>query len=112
LSACLRRLLLPLPPHPLPTHLPYTTLFRSFSNHNHTPIPATHTRPRTLGASASNIATPQPEPNPDRTRVRPGQTRTNTGSVRVRDRKSTRLNSSHVSISYAVFCLQKQNTTH
>src|SRR5699024_11886171 len=24
------------------------------------------------------------------------------------DRKSTRLNSSHVSISYAVFCLQKQ----
>src|SRR5699024_11948211 len=26
-----------------------------------------------------------------------------------RDRKSTRLNSSHVSISYAVFCLQKNN---
>src|SRR5437867_6580391 len=25
-----------------------------------------------------------------------------------RDRKSTRLNSSHVSISYAVFCLQKK----
>src|SRR5699024_12400819 len=32
---------------------------------------------------------------------------------RVEDRKSTRLNSSHVSISYAVFCLKKkkQNTT-
>src|SRR5699024_617953 len=27
-----------------------------------------------------------------------------------RDRKSTRLNSSHVSISYAVFCLKKKNT--
>src|SRR5690606_39335439 len=27
------------------------------------------------------------------------------------DRKSTRLNSSHVKISYAVFCLQKKNTT-
>src|SRR5207249_10664719 len=27
----------------------------------------------------------------------------------VRDRKSTRLNSSHVSISYAVFCLKKKN---
>src|SRR5699024_12724275 len=27
------------------------------------------------------------------------------------DRKSTRLNSSHVSISYAVFCLKKKNTT-
>src|SRR5207249_11560382 len=28
---------------------------------------------------------------------------------RTRDRKSTRLNSSHVSISYAVFCLKKKN---
>src|SRR5690242_21348313 len=27
------------------------------------------------------------------------------------DRKSTRLNSSHMSISYAVFCLKKKNTT-
>src|SRR5699024_11992086 len=27
----------------------------------------------------------------------------------IRDRKSTRLNSSHVSISYAVFCLKKKN---
>src|SRR5207249_9299669 len=29
--------------------------------------------------------------------------------VRNADRKSTRLNSSHVSISYAVFCLKKKN---
>src|SRR6266511_4838131 len=29
------------------------------------------------------------------------------GSVSVEDRKSTRLNSSHVKISYAVFCLKK-----
>src|SRR5690625_4354589 len=28
------------------------------------------------------------------------------------DRKSTRLNSSHVAISYAVFCLNKKNTNH
>src|SRR5438067_10598542 len=28
-----------------------------------------------------------------------------------RDRKSTRLNSSHVSTSYAVFCLKKKNST-
>src|SRR5438477_6002588 len=27
------------------------------------------------------------------------------------DRKSTRLNSSHMSISYAVFCLKKKNST-
>src|SRR5690625_5374952 len=30
--------------------------------------------------------------------------------VQVRDRKSTRLNSSHVAISYAVFCLKKKTT--
>src|SRR5699024_12000518 len=29
----------------------------------------------------------------------------------IRDRKSTRLNSSHVSISYAVFCLKKEITS-
>src|SRR5437899_4220644 len=29
-----------------------------------------------------------------------------------RDRKSTRLNSSHLGISYAVFCLKKKNTLH
>src|SRR5690625_6115086 len=28
------------------------------------------------------------------------------------DRKSTRLNSSHVAISYAVFCLKKKNKSH
>src|SRR2546430_3128809 len=37
------------------------------------------------------------------------------GSVQVLDRKSTRLNSSHSQISYAVFCLKKKkiySTTH
>src|SRR5207253_5946830 len=34
--------------------------------------------------------------------------RTGTRSVASRDRKSTRLNSSHVAISYAVFCLKKK----
>src|SRR5438874_6327344 len=29
-----------------------------------------------------------------------------------RDRKSTRLNSSHVEISYAVFCLKKKNSNN
>src|SRR5207247_7061316 len=41
------------------------------------------------------------------TRRSPGVTR----AVSVRDRKSTRLNSSHEWISYAVFCLKKKNTT-
>src|SRR3712207_7275446 len=33
------------------------------------------------------------------------------GDVRIGDRKSTRLNSSHANISYAVFCLKKNNRT-
>src|SRR2546429_7340418 len=32
--------------------------------------------------------------------------------VKIRDRKSTRLNSSHGYISYAVFCLKNKNATH
>src|SRR6266446_4101027 len=32
--------------------------------------------------------------------------------IRERDRKSTRLNSSHLVISYAVFCLKKKKKTH
>src|SRR5699024_11488702 len=35
----------------------------------------------------------------------------NTVEGEIRDRKSTRLNSSHVSISYAVFCLKKKKIT-
>src|SRR2546426_4917871 len=33
------------------------------------------------------------------------------GDAQARDRKSTRLNSSHLVISYAVFCLKKKKTT-
>src|SRR3712207_7087037 len=33
-----------------------------------------------------------------------------TGELNVGDRKSTRLNSSHANISYAVFCLKKKKT--
>src|SRR5258707_7435260 len=33
-------------------------------------------------------------------------------SVKILDRKSTRLNSSHANISYAVFCLKKKRNTH
>src|SRR5258707_8694104 len=42
----------------------------------------------------------------------PGRASRDTSS-RIRDRKSTRLNSSHANISYAVFCLKKKkNTLH
>src|SRR5690625_5636521 len=36
----------------------------------------------------------------------------NYAEKRERDRKSTRLNSSHVAISYAVFCLKKKTNRH
>src|SRR3712207_8586303 len=62
------------------------------------------------------------QPDPDRARLRgrpllhaprragPARDRPVLGSVRTRvgDRKSTRLNSSHANISYAVFCLKKK----
>src|SRR5699024_12754444 len=46
---------------------------------------------------------------PLRHRVHPGAAPLWSGQP---DRKSTRLNSSHVSISYAVFCLKKKTHTH
>src|SRR5207249_5208070 len=41
----------------------------------------------------------------------PGKSRDLSAVETVGDRKSTRLNSSHVSISYAVFCLKKKKST-
>src|SRR5690606_40196741 len=35
----------------------------------------------------------------------------NQSQLRIKDRKSTRLNSSHVKTSYAVFCLKKKRST-
>src|SRR5690606_41447110 len=67
---------------PRSTLFPYTTLFRS-------PI-----------AIASRIFSRVPLP------ARSGTTYTEARCSR--DRKSTRLNSSHVKISYAVFCLKKK----
>src|SRR3712207_8083799 len=41
--------------------------------------------------------------------VRPWRGASMAGGVEASDRKSTRLNSSHANISYAVFCLKKKN---
>src|SRR5690606_36771707 len=53
---------------------------------------------------------PPPSPSPP-WRRRPRPLRHPTWARRVADRKSTRLNSSHVKISYAVFCLKKKTST-
>src|SRR5689334_24843284 len=72
-----------IPRQPKSTLFPYTTLFRS---HGHT---------GGCAAAAAGI-------------VRIGAAVLHRIEAAQRDRKSTRLNSSHSSISYAVFCLKKK----
>src|SRR5207253_8798327 len=98
------------PPHP--PLFPYTTLFRSLF---HNPCPGFHT-----------LSAPSPSPLSQARRrpclwecfsavLRrrpPGPCLEKSDAIRYvcrqgLDRKSTRLNSSHVAISYAVFCLKK-----
>src|SRR2546422_2649805 len=87
---------------PRSTLFPYTTLFRSLDptiglpkpvlgNSGSTPL--TGGPPSTSASTSSCFGSRNPAPS-------------TTG-----DRKSTRLNSSHGYISYAVFCLKKKNTT-
>src|SRR5437764_9888852 len=77
---------------PRSTLFPYTTLFRSHLTRNAN-APQHSKRSATLTATELPRAKPNAEPT-------------------VRDRKSTRLNSSHRCISYAVFCLKKKNQNH
>src|SRR5689334_24353496 len=64
-------------------------------------------RPSTTGAGASRRAR-STGCSSWRTRAPPPCSRPTTASRASGDRKSTRLNSSHSSISYAVFCLKKK----
>src|SRR5438477_6194462 len=74
---------------PRSTLFPYTTLFRSPS------------RPAEKGAGMSKVVA-----------LLFGSLMVSSAALAaeltIRDRKSTRLNSSHMSISYAVFCLKKK----
>src|SRR2546426_3986404 len=77
---------------PRSTLFPYTTLFRSDRRQG-------ARRPRRGSQSARRSG-------------RRGRARGRSpGVARQRDRKSTRLNSSHLVISYAVFCLKKKKTS-
>src|SRR5436305_4507404 len=100
---CFFFLLLRLPPRS--TLFPYTTLFRSVAQ----PPPTERPRERPIphhhhGRDGRRTAVRAVVQGP----------RDVVGVVRIQDRKSTRLNSSHVRISYAVFCLKKKkkNNTH
>src|SRR5438874_3896319 len=93
---------------PSSTLFPYTTLFRSQHGEEHgDPCLGDGLADGHTGASAvSQRATQQ------RTRhsllSSAGNRRHRSASDPARDRKSTRLNFSHVEISYAVFCLKKK----
>src|SRR5438034_3094003 len=82
---------------PSSTLFPYTTLFRSFSRG----------RSACDGCAGGSDDTPfrAARPRPPRAAPRPD-------ARGRRDRKSTRLNSSHTVISYAVFCLKKKKKTN
>src|SRR2546429_6729276 len=87
---------------------PYTTLFRSEREEGH-PGNSVHRR-------QGPPLPPRLAPRAHNRLVRPGQGRQrlvlrrgNGRAESERDRKSTRLNSSHGYISYAVFCLKKKN---
>src|SRR3712207_8907049 len=90
-----------------------TTEIYTLSLHDALPIWWTPTTPRcptwSSGSSATS-ATPTSRSSSARR-----STATTTAPSRGADRKSTRLNSSHANISYAVFCLKKkkkQNNTN
>src|SRR5690606_42024113 len=85
--------------HPRSTLIPYTTLFRS-GRLQPCFIKARSTRKRDAQAWQGFVHSSRIQPIPKRLSIQSG--------LRVPDRKSTRLNSSHVKISYAVFCLKKK----
>src|SRR5438876_5339925 len=94
-------------PRPTPTLFPYTTLFRSYDVSRLRDAIAANLETERRGSQAGwpigNAYVPRPHPPTSERRrcllaIRPVS----------RDRKSTRLNSSHPSISYAVFCLNKK----
>src|SRR5438034_7886306 len=89
-----------LPPHPRSTLFPYTTLFRSGhktaggyqAGHDHDEQTAGHVEYRKRYGNGKNAES----------------LRKRSSLQLLKDRKSTRLNSSHTVISYAVFCLKKK----
>src|SRR3712207_8986863 len=95
---------------PISTLVPYTTLFRSDSSafQKHFRLPHFAGTPPHGQPPSSRAGTPSSRAAPVLTG---GATSCRRFAPRAPslDRKSTRLNSSHANISYAVFCLKKKN---
>src|SRR3712207_7770785 len=94
-----------------------TTEIYTLSLHDALPISGRRWAPSggagTAGALAGARVLPGARGHRERHHGRPGPgPRILTRLAECGDRKSTRLNSSHANISYAVFCLKKKKTTH
>src|SRR3712207_8870845 len=96
---------------PRSTLFPYTTLFRSrFANVGVGDWHLAYLPRRALGDGHPGwlalwwCLVAYPDSNPSLVDIK-----TVTARRSLEDRKSTRLNSSHANISYAVFCLKKKN---
>src|SRR5690554_7509201 len=95
-----------LPRPPISTLFPYTTLFRSPGAITPDQIQSDFPENEVVSSSTEKHI------------QAPGQLKSHYSPRKPLDRKSTRLNSSHVRISYAVFCLKKKtkkknkHTTH
>src|SRR5690606_40207468 len=103
LIASLSVLLLMIRAPPGPPLFPYTTLFRS----SHLPQAVAVA----LAIALARDGTPADQLGPggrDTTRITASPASLWRDILIEKDRKSTRLNSSHVKISYAVFCLKKK----
>src|SRR3712207_7393783 len=95
---------------PRSTLFPYTTLFRSFRQG----VPRARAIPRRRRHVRQGVPRRrQPAAIPEVAVEGEGafQQPAGLGHIPLQDRKSTRLNSSHANISYAVFCLKKKKKT-
>src|SRR3712207_6939705 len=89
-------------PPPRSTLFPYPTLSRSALPLDGHHTPGVHRRARRWACSLPCACPSHEDPSP------PPSAPTSPPDVCRQDRKSTRLNSSHANISYAVFCLKKK----
>src|SRR5206468_11383500 len=99
-------------PSPISPLFPYTTLFRSLFHARRQVGGLPHCRVVHVQVVADgphhHLARVQADPDLDLDSVPAADVH----SVAAEDRKSTRLNSSHDQISYAVFCLKKKKKKH
>src|SRR3712207_7472419 len=94
---------------PRSTLFPYTTLFRSLDALRPPRTASAEEQPTDAILVTHADVLPDPDFGPA---LRSLEAEGPVFAATVEDRKSTRLNSSHANISYAVFCLKKKKSLH